>query len=86
MAQICGATAIKYYLPIIFIALGLGKKVSLMASGIESSLKVGCSVLEVILVDKLGRRRSLLLGSAVMVVCLLVCKFSSKEVYQELMM
>jgi hypothetical protein len=41
MAQMCGATAIKYYLPTTFTNLGLGKWLSLMASGIESSLKIG---------------------------------------------
>jgi MFS family permease len=74
MAQMCGATAIKYYLPTNFLALGLGKELSLLASGIESSLKVGCTIMEMLIIDKVGRRRTLLLGSVVMsVACLVRC-------------
>ena len=72
MAQMCGATAIKYYLPTNFLALGLGKELSLLASGIESSLKVGCTIMEMLIIDKVGRRRTLLLGSVVMSVACLV--------------
>jgi hypothetical protein len=73
MAQMCGATAIKYYLPTIFTALGLSKDLSLMASGIESTLKIGCTIMEMFLVDRVGRRGTLLLGSAIMSVAMLVC-------------
>lgn len=72
MAQMCGATAMKYYLPSNFIALGLGKQMSLMASGIEGSLKVGCTVIEMLIIDKVGRRGTLLLGSSIMAIALLV--------------
>ena len=72
MAQMCGSTAIKYYLPINFLALGLGKELSLLASGIESTLKVGCTIIEMVLVDRLGRRKTLLFGSVIMTVALLV--------------
>jgi hypothetical protein len=72
MAQMCGATAIKYYLPMNFLALGLGKELSLLASGIESSLKVGCTIIEMLIIDRVGRRKTLLLGSAIMAIALLV--------------
>ncbi|MCJ1301107.1 hypothetical protein MMC08_003906 [Hypocenomyce scalaris] len=72
MAQMCGSTAIKYYLPINFLALGLGKELSLLASGIESTLKVGCTIIEMVLVDRLGRRKTLLFGSVIMTVALLI--------------
>src|SRR5271168_960070 len=52
MAQMCGATAMKYYLPTNFLALGLGKQLSLLASGIESSLKVGCTIIESLIIDR----------------------------------
>lgn len=45
MAQICITTAIKHYLPKIFIALGLSKEIALIASAIESTLKMGLSIL-----------------------------------------
>jgi hypothetical protein len=73
MAQMCGATAIKYYLPTIFTALGLSKDLSLMASGIESTLKIGCTIMEMFLVDRVGRRGTLLMGSAIMSVAMVVC-------------
>jgi MFS family permease len=73
MAQMCGATAIKYYLPTIFTSLGLSKDLSLMASGIESTLKIGCTIMEMFLVDRVGRRGTLLMGAAIMSVAMLVC-------------
>jgi Na+/melibiose symporter-like transporter len=72
MAQVCGATAIKYYLPVNFVALGLSVQFSLLASGIESSLKVGCTIIEMLIIDRAGRKNTLILGSTIMVVSLLV--------------
>jgi MFS family permease len=72
MAQMCGATAIKYYLPTVFIALGLSKDLSLMASGIESTLKIGLTIMEMFIIDKIGRRNSLLIGAVVMAISMLV--------------
>ncbi len=72
MAQMCGATAMKYYLPSNFIALGLGKQMALMASGIEGSLKVGCTIIEMLIIDKAGRKTTLILGSSIMAIALLV--------------
>ncbi|KUJ06685.1 general substrate transporter [Mollisia scopiformis] len=72
MAQMCGATAIKYYLPTVFIALGLSKDLSLMASGIESTLKIGLTIMEMFIIDKIGRRNSLLIGAVVMAVAMVV--------------
>ena len=72
MAQMCGATAIKYYLPTVFLALGLSKDLSLMASGIESTLKIGCTIIEMLIIDKLGRKKTLLLGCAIMSVAMIV--------------
>ena len=79
MAQMCGATAIKYYLPTVFLALGLSKDLSLMAGGIESTLKIGCSIIEMLIIDKLGRRRTLLLGSAIMSLSMLVRSTDQSE-------
>lgn len=81
MAQMCGATAIKYYLPTVFLALGLSKDLSLMAGGIESTLKIGCTIFEMLVIDRLGRRNTLMLGSAVMTLAMLVCllRYSPKD-------
>ncbi|KAH9883408.1 general substrate transporter [Xylariomycetidae sp. FL2044] len=66
MAQMCGATAMKYYLPTLFLKLGLSTRVSLMAGGIESTLKIGMTVVEMLLIDRLGRRITLIAGTTAM--------------------
>ncbi|GAB1316192.1 Ascus development protein 3 [Madurella fahalii] len=72
MAQMCGATAMKYYLPALFRALGFSHRVSLLAGGIESTLKTGCTVLEMLIIDRVGRRLTLVVGAAVMAVALMI--------------
>lgn len=72
MAQMCGATAMKYYLPVLFKALGLSPRVSLLAGGIESTLKIVCTVVEMLIIDKIGRRLTLAAGAAVMAFALMV--------------
>ncbi|KAK3401777.1 general substrate transporter [Sordaria brevicollis] len=72
MAQMCGATAMKYYLPELFRVLGLSPRVSLLAGGIESTLKIGCTVLEMFIIDKVGRRVTLAVGAGIMAFALLV--------------
>jgi Sugar (and other) transporter len=74
MAQMCGATAIKYYLPALFKTLGLGYQLSLMISGIESTLKIGCTLIEMVIIDRFGRRVTLITGCVVMSLAMLVRK------------
>ncbi len=73
MAQMCGATAMKYYLPTLFKVLGLGTRLSLLAGGIESTLKIGCTVIEMLVIDRVGRRLTMSFGAAVMAFAMLVC-------------
>lgn len=72
MAQMCGATAMKYYLPALFEALGLSHRVSLLAGGIESTMKIGCTLVDMLIIDRVGRRVTLTAGAAVMAVSMLV--------------
>ncbi len=72
MAQMCGATAMKYYLPALFRALGFSHRVSLLAGGIESTLKTGCTVAEMLIIDKVGRKATLVAGATVMALALMV--------------
>ncbi|KAK4195742.1 general substrate transporter [Triangularia verruculosa] len=72
LAQMCGATAMKYYLPLLFRALGLSHRVSLLAGGIESTLKIGCNVLEMLIIDRVGRRLTLVIGAVIMAFSLLI--------------
>lgn len=72
MAQMCGAAAMKYYLPTLLEALGIGTRLALMAGAIEVTLKIGCSVVEVLIVDRLGRTLTLGIGCVAMATGMLV--------------
>lgn len=72
MAQMCGATAMKYYLPTLLKALGVDTQLALMAGAIEMTIKIGLTVLEMYFIDKFGRRACLVAGSAVMGVAMLI--------------
>ncbi|KAF1950606.1 general substrate transporter [Byssothecium circinans] len=72
MAQMCGNTSMKYYLPSIFMSLGIERRLTLMIGGIESTLKVGCTVIDTWLVDRFGRRLTLVLSCLVMSFALLL--------------
>ena len=72
MAQMCGNTSMKYYLPSIFMTLGIERKLTLMIGGIESTLKIGCTIIDTWLVDRYGRRLTLVLSCFVMSMALLV--------------
>jgi MFS family permease len=72
MAQMCGATAMKYYLPTLFAKLGLGHQLSLLVGGIESTLKIGCTIIDMQLIDRFGRRVTLITGCVVMSLAMLV--------------
>jgi hypothetical protein len=74
MAQMCGATAMKYYLPTLFRALGLGTRLALMAGGIESTLKIGCTIIEMLVIDTVGRKLTISVGAGVMAFGMLVCR------------
>jgi MFS family permease len=77
MAQMCGVTAMKYYLPSLLQSLGLDSRTSLLVGGIESSLKIGCTVVEMLLVDRLGRRNTMVGGALVMGIAMLVLSMST---------
>ncbi|KAI0377350.1 general substrate transporter [Hypomontagnella monticulosa] len=68
MAQMCGATAMKIVLTYCSLVakLGLPTRVTLMAGGIESTLKIGMTVIEMFLIDRLGRRVTLTAGCVAM--------------------
>jgi len=72
MAMMCGNTSMKYYLPSIFMSLGIERKLTLMIGGIESTLKIGCTIIDTWLVDRFGRRLTLVVSCPVMSLALLV--------------
>ncbi|KAI1497935.1 general substrate transporter [Biscogniauxia marginata] len=72
MAQMCGATVMKYYLPTLLEKLGLATRVSLMAGGVESTLKIGMTIIEMVLIDRIGRKITLISGTIAMGLSMLV--------------
>ncbi|OAA40924.1 ascus development protein [Metarhizium rileyi] len=75
MAQMCGATAIKYYLPTLLKALGLEYRLALMAGAAEMTTKVALTVVDMWAIDKFGRKTCLTGGSSIMGVAMLVNGF-----------
>lgn len=67
-----GAAGIRYYLPANFKAAGTSDEIALLASGIDGSVQVACTVVGLLLVDRVGRRHALGLGAALMAFCLMV--------------
>jgi sugar porter (SP) family MFS transporter len=72
MGQMAGNTSMKYYLPAIFKALGIERKLALMIGGIESTLKIACTVFDSWLVDRFGRTKTLVASCFIMSFSLLV--------------
>ncbi|OHW92392.1 ascus development protein [Colletotrichum incanum] len=72
MAQLCGASAIKYYLPYLLEGLGLSMRAAVMATAIEMTFKIFFTILEMFIIDRFGRRNCLAAGCAVMAFSLLI--------------
>jgi MFS family permease len=72
MAQMCGATAMKYYLPTLLARLGVSTRITLLIGGIESTAKIGMTVIEMLIIDTVGRRTTLVAGCAAMSAGMLV--------------
>lgn len=72
MAQMCGATAMKYYLPTLLKALGLDTRLALMAGAVEMTAKIGMTIVEMWIIDRFGRRVCIIGGGVVMGTAMLV--------------
>lgn len=72
LQQMSGAAGIRYYLPTNFIAAGTSKELSLLASGIDGTVQVVCTVGAMFFIDRIGRRHSLGIGAVIMAFCLMV--------------
>jgi len=79
MGQMCGNTSMKYYLPSIFISLGLSRKTALLIGGVEASLKIACTIFDSMIVDKAGRRSTLIIACIVMSISLFVSTSESRH-------
>jgi hypothetical protein len=62
----------KYYLSILLRALGFSRRASLLVGGVETTLKTACTVAEMLIIDRVGRRLSLVAAVTVMAIALMV--------------
>jgi hypothetical protein len=72
LQQMSGAGGIRYYLPTNFRAAGTSETLSLLASGLDGTVQVGCTAVGIFLIDRIGRRHALGGGAIIMAWCLLV--------------
>ncbi|KAL1898458.1 hypothetical protein Sste5346_003361 [Sporothrix stenoceras] len=72
LQQLSGASGIRYYLPTNFIAAGTSQSLSLLASGIDGTVQVACTIAAMFFIDRIGRRHSLGIGAIIMAFCLLI--------------
>lgn len=71
----------KYYLPTLLKALGLGTRLALMAGAIEMTAKIGMTVVEMWVIDRFGRKVCLVGGSLVMGIGMLASRFHLFTLY-----
>lgn len=72
MAQMAGNISMKYELPSILMGLGIERKTTLLIAGIETTLKIGCTLFDSWLVDRYGRRLTLVVSCFIMSFSLLL--------------
>jgi len=72
LQQMSGAGGIRYYLPTNFIAAGTSKDISLLASGIDGTVQVACTLVAMFFIDRMGRKHALGIGAVIMAFCLMV--------------
>ncbi|PFH59591.1 hypothetical protein XA68_12108 [Ophiocordyceps unilateralis] len=72
IAQLCGATAAKYYLPQLLRRLGVPTRAALVAGAAEMTAKLPMTLLEMWAIDALGRSFCLVAGCLVMALALLI--------------
>ncbi|CAK7218120.1 hypothetical protein SBRCBS47491_003399 [Sporothrix bragantina] len=72
LQQLSGASGIRYYLPTNFIAAGTSTSLSLLASGIDGTVQVACTIAAMFFIDRIGRRHALGIGAIIMAFCLMI--------------
>lgn len=76
LQQVTGINAVMYYAPEIFKATGAGTNSSLIQTILVGFINFLFTILALWLIDKVGRKALLLVGSASMAICLLVIGFA----------
>ncbi|MFB5189765.1 sugar porter family MFS transporter [Alicyclobacillus fastidiosus] len=76
MQQFTGTSAVAYYAPIIFKQSGAGNNAALIETVFIGAIKVIFTIVLMVLVDRAGRRRLLLIGASSMAIFLMILGFS----------
>ncbi|WEG10755.1 sugar porter family MFS transporter [Pullulanibacillus sp. KACC 23026] len=72
MQQFTGTSAVAYYAPIIFKQSGAGANAALIETIMIGAIKVIFTIVLMLLVDRVGRKRLLMIGAAGMAICLII--------------
>jgi len=82
--QVSGINAILYYAPMIFEMAGGGKEAAFRQAVILGLVNFGMTIVSMFLIDRLGRKPLLLIGSLLMAVSLLTASFAFLQARYEL--
>ncbi len=82
--QVSGINAILYYAPMIFEMAGGGKEAAFLQAVILGLVNFGMTIVSMFLIDRLGRKPLLLIGSLLMAVSLLTASFAFRQARYEL--
>lgn len=74
--QISGINAVLYYAPMVFETAGGGRDAAFLQSVILGFVFIGGTIISMFLIDKLGRKPLLIIGSALMALSLLITGFA----------
>lgn len=64
-----GINSILFYAPVLFQSMGFGSNASLLSSVLTGGVLCGSTVISIVLVDKVGRRKLLITGGIQMIIC-----------------
>ncbi|KAI1210911.1 general substrate transporter [Annulohypoxylon truncatum] len=79
MQQFSGVNALGYYLPTLFLSVGVSNSYARLLAGANASLYLGAAFLCLVLIDIVGRRKLMMYGSAAMGSCYLIAAITLKE-------
>ncbi len=82
--QVSGINAILYYAPMIFEMAGGGKEAAFLQAVILGLVNFGMTIVSMFLIDRLGRKPLLLIGSLLMAVSLLTASFAFRQARYQL--
>ncbi len=82
--QASGINAILYYAPMIFEAAGGGRDAAFLQAVILGLVLVATTIISMFLIDRLGRRLLLIIGTIIMTISLLIASYAFQQATYEL--